>query len=373
MIDSIIIKLTKGIISNIYQRGATFQKRPGLAENKNSFNRRSVVNKKGIELSLCTIFILALFLGALALPGLNASAQDAYFTPQLWVVNLPTRDFHVQSWPEGRTVTASIDDPGTVENPDFTLEQVTGSQECGDRPACAFFSLPEGVYLAPYWTITVADTEGLEIYFKLANVKTTSVDLLANIVRGTVDPVVPANRLSVLVMSPDGCDPQGDYVAVDDQGNWTAILSPCDIVPGSWGALNVHSETDDAILIGSWGTPEPAYTLKGFYQPVDMNGVYNLIKGGSGVPFKFEVFDGSTELTDTAEIQSIATTQIACDAQASTDNIETTVAGGANLRYDSADGQFIFNWKTPKAAGACYQVTLTTIDGSSLAAFFKLK
>jgi hypothetical protein len=329
--------------------------------------------RKGIEQGLCAVFILALVLGALALSGLNASAQDPNFTPQLWVVNLPTRDFHVQNWPEGRTVTASIDDPATVEYPDYTLVQVTGSLDCGNQPACAFFSLPEGVNLAPYWTITVADTEGLTITFQLADVKTTSVDLLANIVRGTVNPVIPANRLSVLVMSPDGCDPLGDYVTVDNQGNWTANLSPCDIVPGSWGALNVHSETDDAILIGSWRAPEPAYTLKGFYQPVDMNGVYNLVKGGSAVPFKFEVFNGLTELTDSAEIQSIATTQIACNAQASTDNIETTVAGSANLRYDPAEGQFIFNWKTPKAAGTCYQVTLTTIDGSSLAAFFKLK
>ena len=34
------------------------------------------------------------------------------------------------------------------------------------------------------------------------------------------------------------------------------------------------------------------WTLKGFYPPVDMNGVVNTVKGGSTVPLKFEVFAG---------------------------------------------------------------------------------
>ena len=112
------------------------------------------------------------------------------------------------------------------------------------------------------------------------------------------------------------------------------------------------------------------WTLKGFYQPVDMNGVYNLVKGGSTVPLKFEVFAGSTELTDITYIKSIKYASIACDASAVFDEIETIATGGTSLRY--AEGQFIYNWKTPKTAG-CYRVTMTTIDGSSLAAYFKLK
>ncbi len=40
--------------------------------------------------------------------------------------------------------------------------------------------------------------------------------------------------------------------------------------------------------------------MKGFYAPVDVNGVLNTVKGGSTVPLKFEVFAGSTELTDTS-------------------------------------------------------------------------
>lgn len=114
-----------------------------------------------------------------------------------------------------------------------------------------------------------------------------------------------------------------------------------------------------------------AWKLKGFYQPVDMNGIYNIVKGGSTVPLKFEIFAGFTELTDVANIKSLTYAQTYCDTTAITDEIETIATGGTSLRY--ADGQFIYNWKTPKNAGRCYRVTMTTLDGLSLVAYFKLK
>jgi hypothetical protein len=116
-----------------------------------------------------------------------------------------------------------------------------------------------------------------------------------------------------------------------------------------------------------------AWTLKGFYQPVDMNGVLNVVKGGSTVPLKFEIFAGATELTDTAAVKSLTYAQTTCSADAITDEIETVATGGTSLRYDWTAGQFIFNWKTPTTPGKCYRVTMTTQDGSSLQAFFKIK
>jgi hypothetical protein len=56
-----------------------------------------------------------------------------------------------------------------------------------------------------------------------------------------------------------------------------------------------------------------------------------------------------------------------------TDDIGQTVTGGSCLGYDGTDGQFIYNWKMPKTAGKCIRVTMMTIDGSSLVAYFKLK
>jgi hypothetical protein len=115
------------------------------------------------------------------------------------------------------------------------------------------------------------------------------------------------------------------------------------------------------------------WTRSGFYQPVDMGGVLNTVKGGSTVPLKFEVFAGTTELTSTSAVKSFVQTKVACESGATADEIEVTSTGGTSLRYDSTGGQFIQNWQTPKSAGSCYRVTMTTQDGLSISANFKLK
>ena len=121
-----------------------------------------------------------------------------------------------------------------------------------------------------------------------------------------------------------------------------------------------------------------AWTLNGFYQPVDMGNILNTVKNGSTVPLKFEISAGSTELTDTANVKSISATQYTCTVGVPEDAIETlaSTTGGSALRYDTTAGQFIFNWKTPSGnsvVGKCYRVTMETLDGSKLIAFFKLK
>ena len=115
-----------------------------------------------------------------------------------------------------------------------------------------------------------------------------------------------------------------------------------------------------------------AWTLSGFYQPVDMGGVWNIVKGGSTVPLKFEAFAAS-ELTDVSVVDRFAVAKVSCLGYSGEDAIEMVTTGGTSLRYDSIAGQFIQNWQTPKAAGTCYLVTMWTDDGSSLLANFKLK
>ena len=115
-----------------------------------------------------------------------------------------------------------------------------------------------------------------------------------------------------------------------------------------------------------------AWTLKGFYQPIDMNGVLNTVKSGSTVPAKFEVFAGTTELTDPSLVQFSAA-KIQCLSGAAEDAVEVVATGNTVLRYDSIAGQFVYNWKTPTGAGNCYKLTMTGKDGSSISANFKLK
>jgi hypothetical protein len=116
-----------------------------------------------------------------------------------------------------------------------------------------------------------------------------------------------------------------------------------------------------------------SWRLTGFFQPVDMSGIWNSVKGGATVPLKFEVFAGATELTATTAVASFTQKQVSCQNGSTVDEIEVTTTGGTSLRYDPTAGQYIQNWQTPKNPGACFIVTMTTQDGSSLTANFKLK
>ena len=116
------------------------------------------------------------------------------------------------------------------------------------------------------------------------------------------------------------------------------------------------------------------WTTKGFYSPVDMGGVWNTVKGGSTVPLKFEVFSGSSELTTTSAVKSLTKRVVSCAGDsAPTDEIEIVSTGGTSLRYDATAGQFVQNWATPRKPGTCYVVTMTTQDGSTTSANFRLK
>jgi hypothetical protein len=158
----------------------------------------------------------------------------------------------------------------------------------------------------------------------------------------------------------------------------SGLDGPCS-VSGYSTAVGSHTVTASATdKAGNPNSDSRTYTvlpwtLAGFYQPTDMNGTLNVVKNGSTVPLKFEIFAGSTELTDTASVKSLTSAQIGCDLSAPSDDIELTATGGTSLRYDTTAGQFVYNWQTPKKAGSCYRVTMTTQDGSSLAALFKLK
>jgi hypothetical protein len=146
------------------------------------------------------------------------------------------------------------------------------------------------------------------------------------------------------------------------------------------GTTTVNCSATDAAGTTATGsfTVHVTFSVNGFYQPVDMTPagsptVWNTVKNGSTVPLKFEVFAGSTELTDSAIVnQPLKATGVTCGA-GTADDIELTATGGTSLRYDTTGGQFIFNWQTPKKVGSCYLVTVSMIDGSSLSAYFKLK
>jgi MBG domain (YGX type) len=129
------------------------------------------------------------------------------------------------------------------------------------------------------------------------------------------------------------------------------------------------SFVNGTLTIGAW-------TVNGFYQPVDMNGVVNICKVGSTVPLKFQVFAGGTELTDTSIVKSIGYKEVPAGASATTDDLETYATGGTSLRYDATAHQFVYNFNFSTktfVAGKTYQITIMLQDGTTISALFKMK
>ncbi len=173
------------------------------------------------------------------------------------------------------------------------------------------------------------------------------------------------------VPEPPTCSPSDALSKIDGSCN----------VSGYSASVGSHTVTATAMdKAGNVATDSAEYTvlawtLRGFYRPVDMDNVVNTVKNGATVPLKFEIFSGSDELTDPANVRSLSAKRIGCASLSDepTDAIEVTATGGTSLRYDTVSGHFIFNWKTPDKADACFRVTMTTNDGSHIDAFFKLK
>ena len=122
--------------------------------------------------------------------------------------------------------------------------------------------------------------------------------------------------------------------------------------------------------------PVIAWTIQGFHAPVSMleneRPVWNVVKAGSTVPLKFNIYAGAVEQTALSAVSggSVALYTVGCQAGL-TEEMETVLDNTAStsLRYDGT--QFIQNWKTPKKAGSCYAARVTARDGSMITAYFK--
>ena len=153
----------------------------------------------------------------------------------------------------------------------------------------------------------------------------------------------------------------------------------CSPASGSTFAIGTTTVTCSATdAHGNTGTKSFHVTVtsffSGFYQPVDMGNVVNTVKGGSTVPLKFEVFGATGEIkTVNVVVTPLKAAKVSCANGSVEDTIELTATGGTSLRFDTTGDQFIYNWQTPKVPGACYNVTVSLTDGSSMTANFKLK
>jgi large repetitive protein len=195
----------------------------------------------------------------------------------------------------------------------------------------------------------------------------------ASFVYGTVpaaptcaaDPVDPAVTCVVLGYS-------------DQVGTWTLTPQLQDAVTAA--PLEVQPTQTITYTVTAW-------ELKGFYAPVKHDKLTR--KAGSTVPFTFKVWYDAAR-THKAKTATVVASFLAQPVSCT----DPTVATGAAVPVASAhkgftlkyrDGAFHQNWKSPKLpkaakvkgkkvpVTACYQVTMTTQDGSSISALVTLK
>jgi hypothetical protein len=115
--------------------------------------------------------------------------------------------------------------------------------------------------------------------------------------------------------------------------------------------------------------------LHGFYRPVAMGEVWNTVRVGSAVPFRFEVFDGDTELASSSAVSGFAVSAQTCPGTEPTRPSTTSPSPHPGGHHWATTWSRASSCRTgrPRTPGACYRVTMTTRDGSTMSALFALR
>jgi hypothetical protein len=158
--------------------------------------------------------------------------------------------------------------------------------------------------------------------------------------------------------------------------NGVAVANGADI-SGSVGVKTLVVTATDAAgnTTTKTVTFEVHWTFSGFFSPVDNRPTLNVIKPGQAVPVKFGL-GGNRGLAIFAPGYPAMET-VVCASGVPIDLVELTVtAGNSSLQYDAGSQQYSYVWKTPSSgwpSGACRQLILKLVDGTSHLANFKAK
>lgn len=263
---------------------------------------------------------------------------------------------------------------GTITDVNVTLNAVT--------PA-----YPDGVGIllvgpADQSTILMQDSGGVN---PVSSTSLTFDDAAAEYVP---DLEIPAGQLSRTYKptqgtNSGGCAAPSSYPGLAPAGPYGKTLGVFNGTNpnGEWSLYVIHDTpgnlTDPLTRIAGWSlditVAPPAFAFGGFAAPIDI-GELNSAKAGQTIPVKWhlEQPDG-TPVSDPASFTSLTSQNAggSCSGQAS-DAIETYTSD-SGLQY-LGDGDWQYNWKTPKAyTGQCRTMTLTLSDDSTHTASFQFK
>lgn len=123
-------------------------------------------------------------------------------------------------------------------------------------------------------------------------------------------------------------------------------------------------------------TPEPKYKFDGFFSPVQNAPIVNKVNAGQTVPVKWRLTDkNGMPVSNPASFISLTSYGVDCGSLENEDDqeIEEIPVGSSGLQY-LGDGNWQFNWKTPKMyAGLCRVMKLTLASNQVFTARFQFK
>ncbi len=140
-----------------------------------------------------------------------------------------------------------------------------------------------------------------------------------------------------------------------------AAVAPTPCSPGTTSSVGATSCIASPLV----------YTFSGFGAPVDPAPTVNSARAGQTVPLKFRVTDAGGAPVTTLSAVSLTVASLACTAGAATDAIDEYAAGASGLQ-NLGDGNYQFNWKTPKGyTSSCKTIRLDLGDGVAHTALFQ--
>lgn len=242
---------------------------------------------------------------------------------------------------------------GTAGQAGWYTSDVTVSWSTeGSNPAVTSPECPD--------TVIAADTAG-QVVSCTASSSAGSTTGSVTIARDATAPVLtwasgtPADGSSFpagTALGEPTCSATDDTSGVDDAG--------C-VVTGFDNSAGTHTLTATVRdRAGNSAVEHRTYSIAGpwmitsFGSPVRASGV-TTVRAGSTVPLKFEIFDGSKEITD-PRLVSLLIEATACPGQ-------TRATGPASaippVTYDPKKGAFAAKWRVPGVRGSCYTVTVS--------------
>lgn len=150
------------------------------------------------------------------------------------------------------------------------------------------------------------------------------------------------------ILALDQLDQTAYMTALVSAANYTKSVQ---LGTGGWESYTGGGENNEITGEALWAIHTTySFQFNGFFQPVDMTAVNNA-KAGQTIPVKWQLLDADgAPISDPASFVKLFSYSVNCGTLIGdpVDAIEEYAAGASGLQYQG-DGNWQFNWKTPKS------------------------